>query len=72
MLRTALSLALIALLSGCWNGENVAISLGDVSLGQQMIDLKLALESGAMTQAEYDEMKETLLALNSLCENTDD
>ena len=64
------SLATIAL-GGCWNGENVQISLGDVSLGQQLLDLKSALDSSAMTETEYATTKETLLALNSLCESTE-
>lgn len=64
------SLATIAL-TGCWNGENVHISLGDVSLGQQLLDLKSALDNDAITEAEYDTTKETLLALNALCENTE-
>ena len=59
-------------LAGCWNGGNAHIRLGDVSLGQQMIDLKTALEAGAMTQAEYDETKQTLLSINEVCRNTEE
>ena len=58
-------------LSGCWNGGNVHVSLGDVSLGQQLLDLKSALESEALTREEYEATRETLLALNSLCEQTE-
>jgi len=43
------------------------MSLGSVSIGQQMIDLKSALEAGAMSQIEYDETKQTLLSINTLC-----
>ena len=58
-------------LAGCWNGGNTHVSLGDVSLGTQLLDLKTALDNGAITEEEFEETKETLLALNSLCENTE-
>ena len=57
-------------LVGCFNGRNTHVSLGDVSIGKQLIDLKLALESDAMSQDEYDETKKTLLSLNAVCQNT--
>ena len=71
-LRTIVFTTTMLLLAGCWNGGNTAISLGDVSLGQQLIDLKRALEEDAISQEEYEETKQTLLLLNSLCENTDE
>ena len=58
-------------LSGCWNGGNTHVQLGDVSVGQQLIDLKAALDAGAITPDEFTQTKATLLALNSLCENTE-
>lgn len=61
----------LVLLGGCWNGGNTSVGLGDVSVGQQMIDLKRALDEGAMTAEEYEETKRTLLKLNNLCENTE-
>ena len=36
-----------------------------------MIDLKKALEDGAMSQTEYDETKATLLLLNAGCGNVE-
>ncbi|MEM7019753.1 MAG: hypothetical protein AAF512_20750 [Pseudomonadota bacterium] len=58
-------------LSGCWNqGNNSNIKLGDVSLGEQLIDLKRALEAEALTPQEYEAAKQSLLTLNALCENT--
>ena len=57
-------------LSGCWNGENVSVSLGDVSVGQQLLDLKEAYEGDALTKEEYEATKQTLLALNNVCQNT--
>jgi hypothetical protein len=72
MTRKTLLIATILLFStGCWNGENTSINLGTVSIGQQLIDLKRALDEGAMTQEEYDQTKQTLLKLNSVCQNTD-
>jgi len=72
MNRKVLLVAIIVLFSaGCWNGENTSINLGTVSIGQQLIDLKRALDEGAMTQEEYDQTKQTLLKLNSVCQNTD-
>ncbi len=71
MTRAILLVATICALTGCWNGGNFKIDLGHVSVGQQMIDLKKALEDGAMSQAEYDETKATLLLLNSGCGNVE-
>jgi hypothetical protein len=47
------------------------VRLGDVSVGQQLIDLKAALDEGAITAEEFAETKAALLALNALCENTE-
>ena len=70
--KTMLLAGVLCMLSGCWNGGNAHISLGSVSIGQQMMDLKTALESGAMSQAEYDETKRTLLSINAVCKTTDE
>ncbi len=71
-LKSISTILLCLALSGCWNGENVHVSLGDVSLGQQLTDLKSALDQGALTDEEYRATKKTLLALNTLCENTEE
>lgn len=57
---------------GCWNGENIHLRLGDVSIGRQLIDLKAAHEQGAMTKGEYEKVRFLLLSLGQLCENTED
>ena len=58
----------MALLSGCGNIDNAqSIRLGDVSVGQQMIDLKRALEEDAITADEHAELKQALMSLSSLC-----
>ena len=69
--RFLLAAACCFALSGCWNGGNTHVSLGDVSIGSQLVDLKTALDEGAISQEEFEETKRTLLGLNSLCENTD-
>jgi len=38
------------------------IHLDSVSLGQQLIDLKVALEQDALSQEEYQQVKEWLLS----------
>ncbi len=58
--------ALILLLGGCWNGT--AISLGDASLGQQLIDLKRALDEGAINEEEFEQTKADLLDLVKHCD----
>lgn len=69
--RFLLVIVLSLSVSGCWNGGNTHVSLGDVSLGSQLVDLKSALDSGAISQEEFEETKQTLLTLNALCENSE-
>ena len=53
---------LLLCLSGCFNeGKNV-LQLGSATIGQQLIDLKQALDEGAMTEAEYVKAKAGILA----------
>ena len=56
------------LLGGCWNGDNV--KMGDVSIGQQMIDLKRALDQQAITEAEYQRLKTEVMSLVGAGEHT--
>jgi len=68
MLRMTATLIVLLLLGGCWNdNRGIAIRLGDVSIGQQLIDLKAALDQGAMTQAEYESVRARLIELNLAC-----
>jgi len=71
MLRILVLGVVLAGVAGCWNGGNTHVQFGDVSIGQQLVDLKAALDDGAITPEEFTETKATLLALNSLCENTE-
>ena len=56
-------------LTGCWNGSVSNIRLGDVSLGQQLIDLKRALEEEAIDPTEYEAAREKLISLYAICES---
>ena len=72
MTKPLLIITLSFCLAACWNGENVHVSMGDVSFGQQLIDLKAALDEEAITPKEYQRTKQRLLELTSLCENIDE
>ncbi len=61
-----------ALLGGCWNGDVSNVRLPDVSLGQQLIDLKRALEEEAISGDEYEATREKLLSLYAICECGDE
>jgi hypothetical protein len=62
LIPTLAAFALITLLSGC-----IAIGTGpksqqtNVTLGQQLVDLKTAKDTGAITDAEYQAQKAKLL-----------
>jgi hypothetical protein len=70
MPRTIMIAVGLMLTGGCWNGDNDTISLGSVSIGQQMIDLQAALEQDAISQAEYDRLKSALMSIDGICDNT--
>lgn len=70
--RRPIYILTLVMLSGCWNGENISVSLGDVSLGQQLLDLKAALDAGAMTEPEYARVKLKLMSLTDLCKTSSD
>ena len=59
-------------LSGCWNGDVSNIRLANISLGQQLIDLKRALEQEAISEAEYVSSREKLISLYAICENNEE
>jgi hypothetical protein len=68
----AVAVVMTLLAGGCWNGGNHSYHLGDVSLGQQLIDLKAALDQGAVDPEEYARMKEAITALSTGCGNDGD
>ena len=57
-----LSLSLCLLLSGCFNDAH-NLQLGSVSIGQQLIDLKKALDTDSISKDEYLQAKADLLSL---------
>ena len=72
MLRTVTLFLVLVTAAGCWNAENRILQLGDISLGQQLIDLKRALDEDALTQDEYDTARSQLLNGADLCASDDD
>ncbi|HSG88416.1 MAG TPA: hypothetical protein VLA56_04340 [Pseudomonadales bacterium] len=62
---------LLLLLTGCWNGENVHVRLGDVSLGQQLMDLQRAHDTGAIDDDEYARLRAGVMSLAELCADDD-
>ena len=72
MLRTVMLFVVLVTAAGCWNAENRILQLGDISLGQQLIDLKHALDEDALTQDEYDTARAQLLSGADLCASEDD
>ncbi|MGI9326024.1 MAG: hypothetical protein ACR2PZ_12440 [Pseudomonadales bacterium] len=71
-MRFALTILLTLALGGCGDTNVVNVRLGDVSLGQQLIDLQTALDSGAIDQAEYAAAKETILLITEACMEQED
>ena len=72
MIRTVMLSLVILTSTGCWNSEVDTLHLGDVSLGQQLIDLKRALDEEALTQTEYDTARAQLLSSADLCASDED
>ena len=67
--RVLVCIFLTVLSSGCIDSMNgKSINLGDVSLGQQLIDLKAALEAEAITPDEYERLRAELIAAVDMCE----
>ena len=67
--RHLVIIALALALGGCIDSMNgKSISLGDVSLGQQLIDLKAALDAEAITEDEYESLKAELIAAVEMCD----
>jgi type IV pilus biogenesis protein CpaD/CtpE len=52
--------ALIAVLAGCSSTDVVRAPL-DVSIGQQLIDLKKARDNGVLSASEYDTQRRRLI-----------
>lgn len=53
-------LAVATLVAGCGGNEVLAPTVS-VSVGQQLIDLKKARDSGALTERDYERQKKQLI-----------
>ena len=71
MNRVPLLLVALSLLS-CVQESNPTIELGDATIGQQLIDLKSALDADAISEAEYQAVKRNLIASSKLCAPSED
>ena len=66
-LRSALpaaTLVLLAALSGCGSSSKANVTVKGsttVSVGQELLDLKRALDEGAISQRDYDKVRTILL-----------
>jgi hypothetical protein len=66
-------LLLILLMSACVEEHNPrTLALGNVSIGQQLLDLKLALDARAISETEYKAVKEDLIASAKFCASQED
>ena len=57
----AVSVLLACTLSACGGGTKVVQPNVNVSIGQQLIDLKHAKDSGALSESEYQKQKQQLI-----------
>ena len=60
-MKTFLILSTSALLLTACGGEEVVRPAVNVSVGQQLIDLKQARANGAITQSEYEKQRKMLI-----------
>ena len=60
LLKTVSVLTLLSALVACSSNEVVRAPL-DLTIGQQLIDLKNAHVSGALSKAEYDQQRSKLI-----------
>jgi len=65
MVRAACALAVVLILAGCGGGgstSTTAVQNTTVSKGQQLTDLKRALDEGAISSSEYQTQRSKILA----------
>ena len=61
------------LLSSCIRENNPQINqFGNATLGQQLIDLKRALDKGATSESEYQRLRNELLSAYAGCASASD
>lgn len=60
--KTLLLVGGLALVAGCsGGGADSETNVKTTTQGQELLDLKAALDAGALTQKEYDEQREKIL-----------
>lgn len=57
--KTVLCVVLLAALMGCSSSE--VVRQVEITIGQQLIDLKKARDSGALSASEYDAQRRKLI-----------
>ena len=73
MLKILIPLILTLLLSSCIQENNPRnLRMGDVTLGQQLVDLKKAYDTDAISESEYEQMKDNFVSAASMCADSDD
>lgn len=56
--------AALFLCVACRSSSTTTVTPGSASVGQQLIDLKKAYDSGAISQKEYESMRKALVKQN--------
>jgi predicted metal-binding protein len=56
--------ATLIVCAGCRSSATTTVNPNSASAGQQLVDLKKALDSGAITQKEYDAMRKAIIKRN--------
>ena len=69
ILLSAILIPTLFTLAGCWNGDVSNLRMGDVSIGQQLIDLKRAREEEAIDELEYQNLRKAIMSLAEVCGN---
>ena len=65
LLLQAVAVAALVTCAGCRSARSTTnVNSEGVSAGQQLIDLKKALDTGAISQKEYDKMRNAIVKKN--------
>jgi hypothetical protein len=64
LLIYAAAVAALLTCAGCRSSASTTVNPNSATVGQELIDLKKALDSGAITQKEYDAMRKAIVKKN--------